>query len=79
MRILFEIDNLNEASPAIISRAGVIYFSDKDIQSSYIWKRWLNQLPPHITVFSNKWIFEQLKFLFENIYDKIFFVFSRKC
>ena len=41
MRIFFEIDNLNEANPAIISRAGVVYFDYTDIHPNFIWKKYI--------------------------------------
>ena len=41
MRIFFEVDNLIDVNPAIISRTGIIYFDDKDILPHFIWKKWI--------------------------------------
>ena len=46
MRMIFEIRDLRFASPATVSRAGILYISD---DSGYQWEAyiqsWLDQLP----------------------------------
>ena len=65
MRMLFEIRDLRFASPATVSRAGILYISD---DSGYQWKSyinsWLEKLPSieHITNAKQKK--EDLKVLF---------------
>lgn len=39
MRLLFEVSNLKNATPATVSRAGVLYINDTDIN----WMPYMNQ------------------------------------
>jgi dynein heavy chain len=45
MKIMFEPENLNNASPATVSRAGIIYVSATDLGWIPIIDAWLNQRP----------------------------------
>jgi dynein heavy chain len=47
MRLLFEITDLRNASPAMVSRAGVIYINDDDIGWSPIAQSWVDTRPDH--------------------------------
>ena len=65
MRMLFEIRDLRFASPATVSRAGILYISD---DSGYQWKSyigsWLDKLPKMETIANAKQKKEDLKVLF---------------
>lgn len=66
MRMIFEVDDLSQASPATVSRCGMIYMSPEDILSPHsIIKSWLNNLP---LGFSNN----EYKELFIILFDQIF-------
>lgn len=65
-RILFEVENLNNASPATVSRAGIIYVSGSDLSWSCLVESWLmhrgddrNKREVEVTILRNlidKWI-----------------------
>lgn len=42
MRLLFEISNLKQATPATVSRAGVLYINDSDIGWKPFFDSWLD-------------------------------------
>merc|ERR1719281_450582 len=42
-KIVFEVENLNNASPATVSRAGIIYVSQSDLGPEPIWLTWLKR------------------------------------
>jgi dynein heavy chain len=46
-RIVFEVENLNNASPATVSRAGIIYVSQTDLGPEPVWKQWLAKRVDH--------------------------------
>merc|ERR1719248_417877 len=46
-RIVFEVENLNNASPATVSRAGIIYVSQTDLGPEPVWKQWLAKRVEH--------------------------------
>ncbi len=43
MRLLFEISNLKNATPATVSRAGVLYINDSDIGWMPAMNSWLDR------------------------------------
>ncbi|KAL0238939.1 hypothetical protein PCE1_004630 [Barthelona sp. PCE] len=45
MNVLFEVDSLAEASPATVSRCGMIYTESFDDSWTYIVDKWFNTLP----------------------------------
>jgi dynein heavy chain len=42
-KITFEVENLNNASPATVSRAGIIYVSQTDLGPEPVWTQWLQK------------------------------------
>merc|ERR1711881_327605 len=46
-RIVFEVENLNNASPATVSRAGIVYVSQTDLGPEPVWKQWLAKRVDH--------------------------------
>lgn len=43
--LLFEVGNLAYASPATVSRAGMVYVDPKNLGYNPYWARWLKQRP----------------------------------
>ena len=43
VKLIFEVENLNNASPATVSRCGIVYVSLKDLGYKAILKTWYNQ------------------------------------
>jgi len=43
VRLLFEVDNLNEASPATVSRCGMVYFDPSSLPWTAIADSWMNK------------------------------------
>ncbi|KAH8382819.1 hypothetical protein KR009_005420 [Drosophila setifemur] len=43
--LLFEVGNLNYASPATVSRAGMVYVDPKNLRYSPFWQRWVLSRP----------------------------------
>ncbi|KAH8295402.1 hypothetical protein KR018_010894 [Drosophila ironensis] len=43
--LLFEVGNLNYASPATVSRAGMVYVDPKNLRFSPFWQRWVLTRP----------------------------------
>lgn len=43
MRLLFEVSNLKNATPATVSRAGVLYINDTDINWMPFMNQWLER------------------------------------
>ena len=41
--LLFEVADLKSASPATVSRCGMVYVDSQTLGPEPIWKRWLNQ------------------------------------
>jgi dynein heavy chain len=46
-KIVFEVENLNNASPATVSRAGIIYVSQTDLGPEPVWTTWLKRRTDH--------------------------------
>jgi len=41
-KLVFEVENLNNASPATVSRCGIVYISPSDLGYEPILKSWVN-------------------------------------
>ena len=67
MRMLFEVDNLAQASPATVSRCGMVYASPSTLSWKPIVKAWLNKNQDKL--FNEKQQ-EYLQNLFDNTIDK---------
>ena len=65
MSIVFEVEDLAEASLATVSRCGMIYMEREDLSLRAIYERWYQLLPP---IFQS----ENLKLFFDQIYEMIF-------
>jgi hypothetical protein len=39
--MFFEVENLNQASPAIVSRCGMIYMNADEIEPIVLWNTWI--------------------------------------
>ena len=78
MRMLFEIRDLRFASPATVSRAGILYISD---DSGYQWKAyinsWLDKLPKIETIANAKQKREDLKVLFNKYCEGTLFYIKK--
>lgn len=48
VRLMFEVDSLQNASPATVSRAGVVYVSDVDLDWSPLVQAFLTTLHPTV-------------------------------
>ncbi len=42
VRMVFEVENLNNASPATVSRCGIVYVSDIDLSWEPLFETWNN-------------------------------------
>lgn len=45
MTMLFEVDDLSEASPATVSRCGMVYMEPDRIGTSVMLLKWFNWIP----------------------------------
>ncbi|XP_039735198.1 dynein axonemal heavy chain 10 [Pteropus medius] len=43
--LLFEVGDLQYASPATVSRCGMVYVDPKNLKYQPFWKKWVNQIP----------------------------------
>lgn len=48
MTIMFEVEDLNEASPATVSRCGMVYLIPEQLGWKFLIKPWINNLPPNL-------------------------------
>ena len=48
MTIMFEVEDLNEASPATVSRCGMVYLIPEQLGWKFLINPWLNNLPPNL-------------------------------
>ena len=51
VKLMFEVEDLRNASPATVSRAGIIYVSESDLDWEAVLKSWLNLKPPNLAGF----------------------------
>ncbi|KAJ3270644.1 Cytoplasmic dynein 2 heavy chain 1 [Terramyces sp. JEL0728] len=64
VNFMFETHNLTFASPATVSRMGMIYLSDETLDSQILAESWLNKRPENIRTLLKSWIDQ---FLFQSI------------
>lgn len=80
MRIIFEIRDLRFASPATVSRAGILYISD---DSGYQWESyiasWLEKLPKMESIPNAKQKRDDLKALFKKYISGTLFYIKKNC
>jgi dynein heavy chain len=54
VKLMFEVEDLRNASPATVSRAGIIFVSDSDLDWEPVLKSWLKQKPVNMAnIFSS--------------------------
>ncbi|EAY07015.1 Dynein heavy chain family protein [Trichomonas vaginalis G3] len=53
VKLLFETDSLAQASPATVSRCGMIYFDTEDIQWTFITDMWLDKIKQQYPLVEN--------------------------
>jgi dynein heavy chain len=51
VKLMFEVEDLRNASPATVSRAGIIYVSESDLDWEPVLKSWLRSKPAHLASF----------------------------
>jgi len=67
MTMMFEVEDLAVASPATVSRCGMVYMEPQSLTLKPLIKSWMNSLPPKIS--ESKFIFKTLNDLFEDMMD----------
>ncbi|KAH8257767.1 hypothetical protein KR038_000855 [Drosophila bunnanda] len=69
--LLFEVGNLNYASPATVSRAGMVYVDPKNLRYSPYWQRWVFTRPEPqrelLNDFFEKIISQAIAFILEGL------------
>lgn len=72
MTMMFEVEDLAVASPATVSRCGMVYMEPESLTLQPLIDSWLNTLPPKVA--ENKYIYETLKSLYtDNLEDICYF------
>ncbi|KAL0246743.1 hypothetical protein GEMRC1_007950 [Eukaryota sp. GEM-RC1] len=71
-QLLFEVGNLSYASPATVSRCGMVYVDPKDLKYSPYFYRWVHQVPtetqlPILELLYEKYLPPVIEFVFEGI------------
>lgn len=60
VKLLFEVETLTNASPATVSRAGIIYVSDTDLDWAPVFEAWIRKRPavqqPILRDLQQKWL-----------------------
>jgi len=84
MTMMFEVEDLAVASPATVSRCGMVYMEPGAIGNEPLIKSWLNTIPetfkkrknitPNIEGYFKKYLPEMLKFMRKNCLEPVFTV-----
>jgi len=73
MTMMFEVEDLAVASPATVSRCGMVYMEPESLTLVPFYTSWLNTLPPKVA--NCKPIVEKFRKLFEdNLIDACYFL-----
>ena len=75
MRILFEVDNLEQASPATVSRCGMVFLSEETLGWQSFVRTWLATLLVKKTSQNQSFISEQIQTTFETLFNATFETF----
>lgn len=76
MHLIFEVQDLSQASPATVSRCGMVYVDQKDLGWSPLVKSWLQKIPERIL---NPELKEFILLLFKTHLDAIFGFAAKEC
>ncbi|XP_067943512.1 dynein axonemal heavy chain 6-like [Watersipora subatra] len=68
MRLLFEVDNLSQASPATISRCAMVYMDPVDLSWRPYVKTWLQRLPRELPESAKEHLFALFEYSIEKGY-----------
>ncbi|KAL0223335.1 hypothetical protein P9112_002725 [Eukaryota sp. TZLM1-RC] len=75
MRVMFEVEDLAQASPATVSRCGMVYLDPKSTApTSIVIKSWVNTLYENCKQFG-----EHLELLSESLFDKCYYFVKKEC
>ena len=84
MTMMFEVEDLTQASPATVSRCGMVYMEPGALGNEPLVKCWINTIPDTfkkrkgmtelIGALFNKYMYEMLKFMRKNCKEPVFTV-----
>ncbi|XP_039327853.2 dynein axonemal heavy chain 10 isoform X2 [Saimiri boliviensis] len=57
--LLFEVGDLQYASPATVSRCGMVYVDPKNLKYRPYWEKWVNQIPNKVEQYNLNNLFEK--------------------